>query len=77
VLQAQYNYQGQTLQTMIGEIYDEKVDTAARMRESGVEIPAGIDTVTRYSIKQGNKDITGSRFSLGIGVSKFTQSAIS
>lgn len=61
VLQAQYVYQGQT-QTIIGEIYDEKVDTAARIRESGVEVAANIDTVTRYSIKLGNKDITGQDF---------------
>ena len=61
VLQAQYNYQGQST-TIIGEIYDEKVDTAKRLRESGVDIPASVDTVTRYSIKQGNKDITGQDF---------------
>jgi len=61
VLQAEYSYQGQT-QTIIGEIYDEKVDTAARIRESGVEVAANVDTVTRYSIKQGNKDITGQDF---------------
>jgi phosphate transport system permease protein len=61
VLQAQYNYQGQSM-TIIGELYDEKVDTAKRLRESGVDIPASVDTVTRYSIKQGNKDITGQDF---------------
>jgi phosphate transport system permease protein len=41
VLQAQYNYQGQST-TIIGEIYDEKVDTAKRLRESGVDIPASV-----------------------------------
>lgn len=61
VMQAQYTYQGQN-ETIIGEIYDEKVDTAARLRESGVEVAANIDTVTRYSIKQGNKDVTGQDF---------------
>jgi len=61
VMQAQYTYQGQT-ETIIGEIYDEKVDTATRLREAGVEVPENISTVTRYSIKQGNKDVTGQDF---------------
>ena len=61
VMQAQYSYQGQT-STIIGELYDEKVDTAKRLREAGVEIPQGVETVTRYSIKQGNKDVTGQDF---------------
>ena len=61
VMQAQYTYQGQT-ETIIGELYDEKVDTAKRVREAGIEIPENVSTVTRYSIKQGNKDVTGQDF---------------
>ncbi len=61
VLQSQYDDHG-TMQTIIGEVYDEKIDTAQRLRESGVDIPAHVDTVTRYSIKQGNRDITGQDF---------------
>jgi phosphate transport system permease protein len=61
VMQAQYSYQGQT-ETIIGEIYDEKVDTAKRLREAGVDVPESVSTVTRYSIKQGNKDVTGQDF---------------
>ncbi|MCB1673245.1 MAG: phosphate ABC transporter permease PstA [Pseudomonadales bacterium] len=61
VMQAQYSYQGQS-STIVGELYDEKVDTAKRLREAGVEIPQGVETVTRYSIKQGNKDVTGQDF---------------
>jgi phosphate transport system permease protein len=61
VMEAQYNDHG-AVQTIIGEIYDEKVDTAQRLRESGMDIPADIKTVTRYSLKQGNRDITGQDF---------------
>jgi phosphate transport system permease protein len=61
VMQAQYNYQGQS-ETIIGEIYDEKIDTAQRLRESGIDVPTEQNTVTRYSIKQGNKDVTGQDF---------------
>ncbi len=71
VMQAQYNDNG-TLQTVIGEIYDEKIDTAQRLRESGVEIPDSMKTVTRYSIKQGNRDVTGQDFRWVLG-HKFTQ----
>lgn len=61
VMQAQYTYQGQT-ETIIGELYDEKVDTAKRVREAGIDVPENVSTVTRYSIKQGNKDVTGQDF---------------
>lgn len=71
VMQAQYNDNG-TLQTVIGELYDEKIDTAQRLRESGVEIPDSMKTVTRYSIKQGNRDVTGQDFRWVLG-HKFTQ----
>ena len=43
VMQAQYSYQGQT-STIIGELYDEKIDTAKRLREADIEIPASVDT---------------------------------
>jgi phosphate transport system permease protein len=62
VLQAQYTDNNGSVQTIIGEVYDDKVDTAQRLREAGVAIPADQDTVTRYSIKQGNRDITGQDF---------------
>jgi phosphate transport system permease protein len=71
VMQAQYNDNG-TMQTVIGEIYDEKIDTAQRLRESGVEIPDSMKTVTRYSIKQGNRDVTGQDFRWVLG-HNFTQ----
>lgn len=61
VMQATYADNGVS-QVIIGELYDEKVDTATRLREAGVAIPPEVETVTRWSIKQGNKDITGQDF---------------
>ncbi|RZU47782.1 phosphate transport system permease protein [Fluviicoccus keumensis] len=71
ILQAQYTDNG-AVQTVIGEVYDEKVDTAQRLREAGVAIPEGQETVTRYSIKQGNRDLTGQdfRWVMATGLSK-------
>lgn len=61
VLQAKYDDHGNS-QVIIGEIYDEKVDTAQRLRESGIDIPANISTVTRYSVRVGNRDVSGQDF---------------
>ncbi|HEX6591168.1 MAG TPA: phosphate ABC transporter permease PstA [Moraxellaceae bacterium] len=51
-----------TTSTVIGEVYDEKVDTAQRLRDAGVNVPANQETVTRYSLKVGNRDIFGADF---------------
>lgn len=51
-----------TTTTVIGEIYDEKVDTAQRLRDAGISVPAAQETVTRYSLKVGNRDIFGADF---------------
>jgi ABC-type phosphate transport system auxiliary subunit len=40
-----------------------------RLRESGVEIPDSMKTVTRYSIKQGNRDVTGQDFRWVLAIS--------
>ena len=60
VMLQQYTYRGQT-RTIIGELYDEKWILLS-VREAGIEIPENVSTVTRYSIKQGNKDVTGQDF---------------
>lgn len=62
VMQAQYSDFDGTKKTLIGEIYEEKIDTAARLREAGIEIPAAVQTVTRYSLKVGNRDVGGADF---------------
>lgn len=64
VLQATYSVDGST-QTIIGEIYDEKSDPISRLTEAGMTVPAGMrptDEIARWSIKQGNKDVTGQDF---------------
>lgn len=45
-----------------GEVYDKKVDTAQRLRDAGMTVPANQETVTRYSLKVGNRDIFGADF---------------
>ena len=62
VLQASYTEMDGSRTALVGEIYDEKIDTAQRMREAGVEIPADVKTVTRYSVKVGNRDLVGADF---------------
>ena len=61
VMEAKYT-DGGAAQTPIGELYDQKVDTAQRLREAGINIPASEKTVTRYLIKQGNRDVSGQDF---------------
>lgn len=57
VVQAQYVAPGSSqIETVVGEIYDSKTDTAKRLAESGIAVPEGITAVERISIKQGNRD---------------------
>ena len=57
VVQAQYSAPGSSqIETVVGEIYDSKTDTAKRLAESGIAVPEGITAVERISIKQGNRD---------------------
>jgi phosphate transport system permease protein len=57
VVQAQYSVPGSSqIETVVGEIYDSKTDTAKRLAESGIAVPEGITAVERISIKQGNRD---------------------
>jgi phosphate transport system permease protein len=62
VMQATYTDFDGSKTVVVGELYDEKIDTAQRLREAGVDLPADVSTVTRYSIKVGNRDITGADF---------------
>lgn len=64
VMQATYAVDGQS-QIVLGEIYDEKTDPVSRLTEAGMTVPAGLaptDPIDRWSIKQGNKDVTGQDF---------------
>ncbi|KPJ86885.1 MAG: phosphate ABC transporter permease, partial [Gammaproteobacteria bacterium SG8_11] len=48
--------------TLIGEIADSEEVTAKRLREAGIEVPGDQDTLIRYLIKTGNRDVTGIDF---------------
>lgn len=65
IMQATYVADAANPQPVVGEIADTKSDPVARLLESGQPAPPGIDPlakVERWSIKQGNKDITGQDF---------------
>ncbi len=47
---------------IIAEIRERETITATRLRESGVEVPAGVESVERMLLKTGNRDILGSDF---------------
>ncbi len=55
VMEATYHSPDGTVQTLIGELYDEKTDPASRLTEAGLPVPEGIaptEPVTRWSIWQ-------------------------
>ncbi len=65
VMQAVYQTPDGTRSVVVGELYDEKADPASRLTEAGLPVPAGTAPTTevdRWSIKQGNKDVTGQDF---------------
>lgn len=62
VMQSSYTDYDGNQSIILGEKVDERVDTATRMRDSGVNVPAGKDTVTRQLFKVGNRDLTGADF---------------
>ncbi|MGH8493179.1 MAG: phosphate ABC transporter permease PstA [Moraxellaceae bacterium] len=62
VMQASYTDYAGNKAVIVGEKIDERVDTAKRMREAGVDVPQGHETVTRHLYKVGNRDITGADF---------------
>jgi phosphate transport system permease protein len=62
VMQATYTDFDGTKSVVVGEKYDEKIDTAQRLREAGVDISKDVSTVTRYSLKVGNRDVSGADF---------------
>lgn len=62
VMQATYTDYDGNQSVLLGEQVDERVDTATRMRESGVNVPGGKETVTRDLFKVGNRDLTGADF---------------
>lgn len=55
---------------VIGEFHDQETVTAKRVQEAGVEVPAGIEDVQRFLVKNGNRELGGSdfRWVLGYGI---------
>jgi phosphate transport system permease protein len=62
VMQAMYTEMDGSQKIVAGEIYDEKIDTAQRLREAGIDIPGDVATVTRLSLKVGNRDLGSADF---------------
>lgn len=62
ILQSNYTDIDGSKRVVVGELYETKVDTAQRLRDAGVSVPADQATVTRYSVKVGNRDIGGADF---------------
>jgi len=54
--------------TVLGELVRQEIVSAAVARDSGEPIPADVELVTRYLIKQGNRDQTGRDFEWYIGL---------
>jgi len=47
---------------ILGNVVEQEVVSAARVRGTGSQVPQGVEFVTRYLIKVGNRDITGADF---------------
>lgn len=52
-----------TVATLLGNIVDEETVSAARVRGRGGYVPDGVEIITRYLVKSGNRDISGADFS--------------
>lgn len=48
--------------TLLGEMVDHEQVKARRLRDRGFEIPEAIETVDRFLLKRGNRDLTGLDF---------------
>jgi len=51
-----------TVKVLLGNIVDEELVSATRVRGSGSYVPEGVEFVNRYLIKVGNRDISGMDF---------------
>jgi phosphate transport system permease protein len=57
----EYADQGGEKIRLIGEIHDQEKVTVARLRDAGIEVE-GTGLVTRYLLKTGNRDVSGTDF---------------
>ncbi|KDE38806.1 Phosphate transport system permease protein PstA [Nitrincola lacisaponensis] len=67
-------------QVVMGEIVRSQTITAAVARDGGRHVPEGIDMLTRYLVKQGNRDQTGNDFAwyfeTGMGEFQYPEDAL-
>ncbi len=62
VVEISYQLKDGKQQILVGEIYDEEHVPVQRLRDAGVAINTDDKFVTRYLLKTGNRDISGSDF---------------
>ena len=62
ILQASHQARDGSSSRLIGEIYDEELVPVARLRDAGEVINSDEESITRYLIKTGNRDVYGSDF---------------
>ena len=56
-----FEQDGQTLE-LAGELVNTEEVPAAQLRDNGIVVPEGQESMTRYLLKVGNRDVTGSDF---------------
>ncbi len=62
IMDAQYVEQSGESIRLIGEVHDSELVPAERLRQTGVEVPEGVEAMTRLLVKTGNRDVGGLDF---------------
>ncbi|MFV2059720.1 MAG: phosphate ABC transporter permease PstA [Gammaproteobacteria bacterium] len=62
VLEMQYQTQAGKTSRIIGEIWDSQLASVENLRANGITIETDEESVMRYLLKSGNRDITGADF---------------
>lgn len=58
----QLREQDNSITTLLGNVVEQEVVSAARVRGTGADVPPDTELVTRYLIKVGNRDVSGADF---------------
>jgi phosphate transport system permease protein len=62
IFEAEYVEADGSTSLLIGEIHDNEIVPAERLREAGEQVPAGTDSLRRFLVKTGNRDTGGLDF---------------
>ena len=62
IFEAEYVEADGTSIRLIGEVHDTEIVPAERLRDSGVQVDEGIDSLRRFLVKTGNRDTGGLDF---------------